>query len=338
MLFFSVFVQKKGDFLKKMGLYGRLWLFFAQNGGLLVLFSIFTAVNYAKTTIHFQNSSRSVTIHVPALVFRGLPVLKFLMVVGFLLFLVQFATTTVYRGLLSHVLDDRAELNQELSQIQGTLDYLNRTSADFFSDEQRLNSKYGLPLADEEERELGTGGSVEPSVHLLMESSPVFEKMANLKDEAGRLQGKLDNNSGSFNALADYIKQKQSAWRFIPSISPTQGRYASSFGPRVHPVTGEVGKMHYGVDIADGVVEVAQMSSTFGNFVTLNHGNGIVTRYGHMQMSLVNPGQFVRRYQIIGYMGNTGRSVGPHLHYEVWVNNVAVNPLAYMLPGDYAVD
>ena len=312
-------------------------------------FSIFCAVNFAKTTIHFQNSSRSVTLHVPSLVFRGLPFLKFLLVVGFLLFLAQFAATTVYRGLLNHVLEDRAELDRDLSQIQGTVDYLNRTSADFLGDEQRLHSKYGLPLPDEEERSLGTGGSVEPKSKLLMETSPVFEKMANLRDEANRLQGKLDNNSGAFYNLTDFIKQKQSAWRFVPSISPTQGRYASSFGPRIHPVTGEVGKMHYGVDIAndrwtpiyasaDGVVDVAQMSSTFGNFVTINHGNGIVTRYGHMQMSLVNPGQFVRRYQIIGYMGNTGRSVGPHLHYEVWVNNNPVNPLAYMLPGDYAVD
>lgn len=138
-------------------------------------------------------------------------------------------------------------------------------------------------------------------------------------------------------------------WRYVPSISPTSGRYASAFGPRIHPVTGEVGKMHQGVDIAndrwtpiyasaDGVVEVAQFSSTFGNFVTLNHGNGISTRYGHMQMYLVQPGQFVHRYQIIGYMGNTGRSVGPHLHYEVWVHNSPVNPLAYMLPGDHSVD
>jgi murein DD-endopeptidase MepM/ murein hydrolase activator NlpD len=85
-------------------------------------------------------------------------------------------------------------------------------------------------------------------------------------------------------------------------------------------------------------VEVAQLSSSFGNFVTLNHGNGIKTRYGHMQMMLVQPGQFVRRYQIIGYMGNTGLSVGPHLHYEVWVGNNPVNPLAYMLPGDHSVD
>ena len=313
------------------------------------LFSILCPVNFAKTTIHFQNSSQSVTFHVPAVFFRGLPVLKFLLVVGFLLFLVQFTATTVYHGLLDHVLNDRAELDKDLSQIQETLDYLNRTSSDFLGDEQKLHSKYGLPLPDEEERSLGTGGSLEPKSKLLMETSPVFEKMADLKDQANRLHGKLENNSNAFNSLTDYIKQKQSAWRFMPSISPTQGRYASSFGPRIHPVTGEVGKMHYGVDIAndrwtpifaaaDGVVDVAQMSTTFGNYVTLNHGNGIVTRYGHMQMYLVHPGQFVHRYQIIGYMGNTGRSVGPHLHYEVWINNVAVNPLAYMLPGDYAVD
>jgi murein DD-endopeptidase MepM/ murein hydrolase activator NlpD len=145
------------------------------------------------------------------------------------------------------------------------------------------------------------------------------------------------------------MDQKHYMWRFIPSISPTNGRYASAFGPRIHPVTGEVGKMHQGVDIAnerwtpiyapaDGVVEVAQLSSTFGNFVTIDHGNGIKTRYGHMQLSIVHPGQYLHRYQVIGYMGNTGRSVGPHLHYEVWVRNSPVNPLAYMLPNGYTVD
>jgi murein DD-endopeptidase MepM/ murein hydrolase activator NlpD len=108
--------------------------------------------------------------------------------------------------------------------------------------------------------------------------------------------------------------------------------------------------MHQGVDIAnerwtpiyapaDGVVEVAQLSSTFGNFVTIDHGNGIKTRFGHMQqLSIVHPGQYLHRYQVIGYMGNTGRSVGPHLHYEVWVRNSPVNPLAYMLPNGYTVD
>jgi murein DD-endopeptidase MepM/ murein hydrolase activator NlpD len=219
----------------------------------------------------------------------------------------------------------------------------------FLDDERNLHSKYGLPLPAQEERELGTGGPVQLESRLLMGMSPVFEKMADLKDESSRLQRKLVNNKEAFTSLAEYIGQKQSAWRFIPSIPPTQGRYGSAFGPRIHPVTGEVGKMHYGVDIsndrwtpifasADGVVDIAQFSSSFGNYVAINHGNGIVTRYGHMQMSLVHPGQFVRRYQLIGYIGSTGRSTGPHLHYEVWVNKTAVNPLAYMLPGDYAVD
>ena len=86
------------------------------------------------------------------------------------------------------------------------------------------------------------------------------------------------------------------------------------------------------------MVEISQLSSSFGNFIVLNHGNGFKTRYGHLQMSAVTPGQFIHRYQILGYMGNTGRSVGPHLHYEVWLNGVPVNPLPYILPNDYEVD
>ena len=107
--------------------------------------------------------------------------------------------------------------------------------------------------------------------------------------------------------------------------------------------------MHQGVDLsndrwtpiyatADGIVELAQFSSSFGNYVAINHGNGLKTRYGHMQMFIVKPGQFIRRYQTIGYMGSTGRSTGPHLHYEVWVGDHPVNPVAYILPGDYSVD
>ncbi len=314
-----------------------------------VFFSILAPVNFYKTTIHMQNSSRSITLHVPAFLFKAWPVLRVFVVIGLVLFFVQVSATTIYDGLLHHNISQRESLNKELSQIEGTLEYLALTSGDFLKDEQRLHSKYGLPVPDAEARELGTGGFIGPDSVLLRKSSPVFEKMATLRETASRLQGMLENNSASFASLTRYIGQNQAMWRFVPTIAPTQGRYASSFGPRIHPVTGQVGKMHQGVDIsndrwtpifapADGVVEVAQLSSSFGNFVTLNHGNGIKTRYGHMQMFLVQPGQHVRRYQVIGYMGNTGLSVGPHLHYEVWVGNNPVNPLAYMLPGDHSVD
>ncbi|MCQ2063494.1 MAG: M23 family metallopeptidase [Fibrobacter sp.] len=306
-------------------------------------------MKFYKTTIHFQNSSSSISLHVPAILFKAWPVLRVVVLVGLVLLLVQLSTTTVYDGVLGHVLSDRSSLNKELSQIEETLDYLSGTSADFLNDEKRLHSKYGLPVPESESRELATGGALDPDSMLLRKSSPIFEKMTVLRETAGRLQGKLENNNSSFVALTRFMNQNKAMWRFVPSISPTRGRYASAFGPRIHPVTGEVGKMHQGVDIAndrwtpifasaDGMVEIAQLSSSFGNFITLNHGNGIKTRYGHMQMMLVQPGQFVHRYQIIGYMGNTGRSVGPHLHYEVWVGNNPVNPLAYMLPGDHSVD
>ena len=289
------------------------------------------------------------TLHVPEFLFKAWPVLRFFVVIGVLLFVVQMVSTTVYDGVLNHQLNERAKLDKEMTQIQGTLDYLSNTTTSFLTDENRLYARFGLPTQDESSRELGTGGAISADSLLLRKTSPVFERMSILGETAQRIQGKLANNDASFRNLNKYMDQKMSAWRFVPSISPTTGRYASAFGPRIHPVTGEVGKMHQGVDIAnerwtpiyaaaDGVIEVAQLSSTFGNFVTIDHGNSIKTRYGHMQLSIVHPGQFVHRYQVIGYMGNTGRSVGPHLHYEVWVHNAPVNPLAYMLPNDYTVD
>ena len=314
-----------------------------------VLFSTFAPMDFMKTTIHFQNSTSSVTLHVPAFLFKAWPVLRVFVVLGLVLFAVQVASTTIYDGILKHQLHNRQKLNQEMSQIQETMDYLSNTTAEFLRDENRVYARFSLPTQDEASRELSTGGAVSPEELLLRKTSPVMEKMAILSETSSRIQGKLLNNDASFKKMHAYMDQKMALWRYIPSIAPTKGRYASSFGPRIHPVTGQVGKMHQGVDIsndrwtpifapADGVVEVAQLSSSFGNFVTLNHGNGIKTRFGHMQKYLVQPGELVHRYQVIGYMGNTGLSVGPHLHYEVWVNNNPVNPLAYMLPNDHSID
>lgn len=275
--------------------------------------------------------------------------LRVFVAIGVVLFAIQMTTTTVYDGVLNYQLKERMRLDEEMSQIQGTMDYLAATASDFLRDENRLYARFSLPAQDESSREMGTGGSIGEDSLLIRSTSPVVERMAVLGETAKRLQYKLSYNDSSFHSLTKYMDQKLSMWRFVPSISPTRGRYASAFGPRIHPITGQVGKMHQGVDIsnerwtpiyapADGVVDVAQLSDSFGYFVAIDHGNGIKTRLGHMQKYLVKPGQFVKRYQVIGYMGNTGRSVGPHLHYEVWVNNSPVNPLAYMLPNSHSVD
>ncbi|MGA8529854.1 MAG: M23 family metallopeptidase [Acidobacteriaceae bacterium] len=125
-----------------------------------------------------------------------------------------------------------------------------------------------------------------------------------------------------------------------PTLWPVVGPITSSFGERLDPFNGE-GAFHAGVDIsasfgdpvratADGVVQVASMASGYGREVIIDHRNGIETLYGHLSGFAVTPGQEVREGQVIGYVGMSGRSTGPHLHYEVRIHNTPVNPHRYL--------
>ncbi|MES2445483.1 MAG: M23 family metallopeptidase [Pseudomonadota bacterium] len=132
----------------------------------------------------------------------------------------------------------------------------------------------------------------------------------------------------------------------IPSMQPVDHiQFTSTFGVRSDPFRGTAA-MHAGVDIpgaigtpiyatADGIVGRAGVSGGYGNMVEVNHGRGIQTRYGHMSKILVEPNTRVRRGQMIGLMGSTGRSTGSHLHYEVRVDGKAVNPIPFLQSGDY---
>jgi murein DD-endopeptidase MepM/ murein hydrolase activator NlpD len=125
----------------------------------------------------------------------------------------------------------------------------------------------------------------------------------------------------------------------LPSGMPVSARtMTSSFGMRRHPMLGGH-RMHSGIDLAaptgspivatsDGVVSAAGWNGGLGLAVALEHGGGLQTRFGHMSQLAVVPGQQVRRGQVIGYVGSTGRSTGPHLHYEMRVNGRAVNPIS----------
>jgi murein DD-endopeptidase MepM/ murein hydrolase activator NlpD len=126
-----------------------------------------------------------------------------------------------------------------------------------------------------------------------------------------------------------------------PSLWPVEGRVGSSFGERQDPINGEAGSFHPGVDIevpygtlvraaGDGDVLGETMGAGYGRQVVLSHGHDVMTIYGHLSAVAVFPGQHVTRGQIIGYVGQTGRATGPHLHYEVRVHNVPVNPHKYL--------
>lgn len=134
---------------------------------------------------------------------------------------------------------------------------------------------------------------------------------------------------------ADWVRANSA-----PNLWPVEGPVTGSFGERIDPFNGE-GAFHSGIDIgavygqpvvapADGVVEFADFMGGYGRAVILDHGHGISTRYGHLKAFAVAPGQHVHRGDTVGYVGDSGRSTGPHLHYEVRINDVPVNPHKYL--------
>jgi murein DD-endopeptidase MepM/ murein hydrolase activator NlpD len=134
---------------------------------------------------------------------------------------------------------------------------------------------------------------------------------------------------------ADWLRLSQA-----PTLWPVEGRISGPFGKRIDPFNGE-GAFHRGVDIsssyghavlatADGRVSYADYMRGYGRMIVIHHGHGITTRYGHLSGYAVVEGETVKRGDVIGYVGSSGRSTGPHLHYEVWLHETPVNPYKYL--------
>lgn len=137
------------------------------------------------------------------------------------------------------------------------------------------------------------------------------------------------------------LRQKKDILPAMPTIWPVNGFVSSSFGGRTSPF-GRGQQFHKGLDIsnrigtpivapADGTVTLAAPDGAYGNSIEITHGGGIVSKYAHLQRFAVKPGQWVKRGEVIGYIGMTGRTTGPHLHYEIRLNGVPVNPMRYIL-------
>ena len=166
----------------------------------------------------------------------------------------------------------------------------------------------------------------------------MVERLSNGLDHLGK-RAKIQ--SISFQELDNFFKNQKSLLSSTPSIWPTRGWVTSGFGFRKSPFTG-LREKHEGWDIAarngapvrttaDGVVVVEGREYGYGNLVEIDHGYGLVTRYGHNSKHFVKVGDRVKRGQVVTLVGNTGRSTGPHLHYEVLLNGVPVNPKNYIL-------
>lgn len=226
-------------------------------------------------------------------------------------------------------------LDQKLVQMTEVLDGLQ------YRDENIYRVVFEAEPIPASVREAGTGGSQKYRSLEGFDNSDLMTNTAMLVD---KLRKKMYVQSKSYDELAELIKNKETMLSSIPAIMPVANkdltRVASGYGMRVHPVY-KTYKMHTGMDFtapvgtdiyATGngtIVHVEYGNAGYGNHVIVDHGFGFQTLYGHMHKISVKRGQKVLRGEVLGIVGNTGTSTGPHLHYEVIKNGVKINPVNY---------
>jgi len=239
----------------------------------------------------------------------------------------------------------REELMQQKAQVQGfalnLLDY--KRQMFLLRDlDTKLRRVVSLGPRDRAQQVLGIGGPDELGLQNLtqMGEKKQEDALKEMHQELSQLKGAATRQETSLQMLIEYFEDKRSLYASTPSIWPVRGWVTSPFGPRTSPFTG-IPTFHEGVDIAaqtgtpiiapaDGVVIKAEFSTGYGNMVEISHGYGIKTVFGHNSRLNVKAGQQVRRGDVISYVGDTGSSTGPHLHYEVRLNGLPVNPVKYL--------
>ena len=232
---------------------------------------------------------------------------------------------------------------QHQSQIvafSNKINSLNTKLTELGNFEQKIRIIANLDPGNDGSSIFGVGGSdpedLDPST---MMEQDYQELVRDMHVEINEIDQASHNQKNSFSSIFSQLEGKRNLLAATPSIRPLKGWISSRFGYRESPFTGRR-EFHRGLDIAthagspiiapaDGIVTYAGNKGLMGKMVAIEHGFGMVTRYGHTQKLLKKKGDRVKRGEAIALVGNTGRSTGPHLHYEIRLNGVAVNPMNY---------
>jgi murein DD-endopeptidase MepM/ murein hydrolase activator NlpD len=245
------------------------------------------------------------------------------------------------RGEAQLLLSNLEEVKRSLQRVQ---DYSEKLGELTQLKVKRFSSRTGIgPLTPQEYHHVRQESVIDPqdTQHLPLGIDldrlmfrTAFEKMKTIGSSANQ-------NALRLQKLLSTLSQQRSLLASVPSVNPVDGWITSGFGSRTSPFTGDR-DMHMGLDIAapigtpiyapaDGVVIFSGVKDGFGNFIMIAHGFGVVSRYGHNAENLVQPGQKVNRGEQIATVGMSGRTTGPHCHYEVILNGNAVDPRKFIL-------
>jgi murein DD-endopeptidase MepM/ murein hydrolase activator NlpD len=251
-------------------------------------------------------------------------------------------------ALSEKVSSQQAKITQQQNHIQQFVNDIKELKSELVAlnqFEEKIRVIADIQDPDQPEGFFGIGGFIPED---LAPTSAMVDGVALDRPFLRRMHARIDQletvagqQEISFETLLQYLENQKSILNCTPSICPTKGWISSSFGYRKNPFTGRR-EMHKGLDIAnhkgtpiiapaEGVVTYVGRKGLLGNMVEINHGHGFITRYGHISKALTQKGQKVKRGEEIAQIGTTGRSTGPHLHYEVRLNGIQVNPQKYIL-------
>jgi murein DD-endopeptidase MepM/ murein hydrolase activator NlpD len=269
----------------------------------------------------------------------GIAIIAAFLFISNILLTTSFVKSQVSGTEIERLKSENSLLSKKFQDVQGKLTQISSIYDDLVKKEVVIRNMFNLPEIATDERQLGIGG---PENLVFRTFSQAVEMANSSGSEVEALLRLAHFEKEKYQEVYGMLTEKKSLLDHTPSIAPTVGHQSRGFGMKYDPFTG-VQKFHSGIDIsnrtgtpiyatADGIIQFAgHDAGGMGNMVAINHGFGLVSRYGHMSRIKAVVGQMVKRGSVIGYIGSTGYSTGPHLHYEVLKDGKSVNPLTYII-------
>ncbi len=310
-----------------------------------------TAMRKKITFVVFRDASskiNQVTFSRTSIIFAGLLVTALLIFAGTMVlrYVTYNRTLSDNRSLRLNITNQLKEIEAQKQQIEtfaNDINVLKSRLLDLNQFEKKIRIIANIEKPGDNESLFGVGGSIpedlNPSISL--ENNMHRTLIREMHEQVDSLDVAAIKQHNGFESILKSLEEKRNILASTPSILPANGWISSWFGYRISPFTNRR-EMHKGLDIAaangspiiataDGIVTFSGVKGLLGKAVIIDHGHGITTRYAHCSKILKKSGDSVKRGEIIAHIGSSGRATGPHLHYEVRLNGVQMNPQNYIL-------
>jgi len=260
------------------------------------------------------------------------------LVASFLIFGIYFVLNSTLNphSQLTSLQSENGSLKTELSKVVDKLEEFNTQLVTLAETNNDLRIQNNLEPITDDEKNTGTGGSIFSSVLDYSKSLEANEMISSIDNYVESIEMKIKLENDNYSEIKNTFLTNSELYDALPAVKPTTGNFGDRFGMRRHPIL-KIKRIHNGVDFltyyntpiyapGGGTIEYIGRNGGFGKMIIINHGFGYKTRFAHLNKYKVKKGQKVKRGELIGLTGNSGLSTGPHLHYEIRHNGIALNP------------